>query len=55
VPGAFELPLVAKRLAASGRYEAIIALEDLVEDGAEVVVTVVDQELDRLVAGLSGV
>ena len=26
VPGAFELPLVAKRLAESGRYEAIIAL-----------------------------
>ena len=26
VPGAFELPLLAKRLAASGRYEAIIAL-----------------------------
>jgi len=26
VPGAFELPLVAKRLAASGRYDAVIAL-----------------------------
>lgn len=26
VPGAFELPLVARRLAASGRYEAIVAL-----------------------------
>ncbi len=26
VPGAFEIPITAKRLAASGRYEAIIAL-----------------------------
>jgi 6,7-dimethyl-8-ribityllumazine synthase len=26
VPGAFELPLVARRLAASARYEAIVAL-----------------------------
>ncbi|MDR2212358.1 MAG: 6,7-dimethyl-8-ribityllumazine synthase [Pseudomonadales bacterium] len=26
VPGAFELPLVAKRLAESGRYDAVIAL-----------------------------
>ncbi len=26
VPGAFELPLVVKRLAASGRYDAVIAL-----------------------------
>ena len=26
VPGAFELPLVARRLAASGRYQAIVAL-----------------------------
>ena len=26
VPGAFELPLVAKRLAASGRYDAVVAL-----------------------------
>lgn len=26
VPGAFELPLVAKKLAASGRYQAIVAL-----------------------------
>lgn len=26
VPGAFEIPLTAKRLAASGRFEAIIAL-----------------------------
>jgi 6,7-dimethyl-8-ribityllumazine synthase len=26
VPGAFELPVVARRLAASGRYEAIVAL-----------------------------
>jgi 6,7-dimethyl-8-ribityllumazine synthase len=26
VPGAFELPLVARRLIASGRYEAIVAL-----------------------------
>jgi 6,7-dimethyl-8-ribityllumazine synthase len=26
VPGAFELPLVAKRLGASGRYDAVVAL-----------------------------
>lgn len=26
VPGAFEIPLVAKRLAASGRYDALVAL-----------------------------
>jgi 6,7-dimethyl-8-ribityllumazine synthase len=26
VPGAFELPLVARRLAATGRYEALVAL-----------------------------
>jgi 6,7-dimethyl-8-ribityllumazine synthase len=26
VPGAFELPVVARRLAASGRYDAIVAL-----------------------------
>jgi 6,7-dimethyl-8-ribityllumazine synthase len=26
VPGAFELPLVAKRVAASGKYDAVIAL-----------------------------
>ncbi len=26
VPGAFEIPIIAKRLAASGHYEAIIAL-----------------------------
>jgi len=26
VPGAFELPVVARRLAASGRYQAIVAL-----------------------------
>lgn len=26
VPGAFELPLAAKRLAASGRYDAVVAL-----------------------------
>ena len=26
VPGAFELPLAAKRLAASGRYQAVVAL-----------------------------
>jgi len=26
VPGAFELPVVARRLAASGRYDAVVAL-----------------------------
>jgi 6,7-dimethyl-8-ribityllumazine synthase len=33
VPGAFEIPLTAKRLAASGRYEAIIALGAVVRGG----------------------
>jgi len=33
VPGAFEIPLAAKRLAASGRYEAIIALGAVVRGG----------------------
>ena len=30
VPGAFELPLAAKKLAASGRYDAVIALGCLI-------------------------
>ena len=33
VPGAFELPLVAKRLAASKRYEAVITLGAVVRGG----------------------
>jgi 6,7-dimethyl-8-ribityllumazine synthase len=33
VPGAFELPLVAARLAASGRYDAVIALGAVVRGG----------------------
>jgi 6,7-dimethyl-8-ribityllumazine synthase len=33
VPGAFELPLVASRLAASGRYDAIIALGAVIRGG----------------------
>ena len=33
VPGAFEIPITAKRLAASGRYEAIIALGTVVRGG----------------------
>ena len=33
VPGAFELPLVARRLAASGRYEAVITLGAVVRGG----------------------
>ncbi|NCF81264.1 MAG: 6,7-dimethyl-8-ribityllumazine synthase [Proteobacteria bacterium] len=33
VPGAFEIPTTAKRLAASGRYEAIIALGAVVRGG----------------------
>lgn len=33
VPGAFELPLVVKRLAASGRYEAVIALGAVIRGG----------------------
>ena len=32
-PGAFELPLLAKRLAASGRYQAIIALGCVIRGG----------------------
>jgi 6,7-dimethyl-8-ribityllumazine synthase len=33
VPGALEIPITAKRLAASGRYEAIIALGAVVRGG----------------------
>ncbi len=33
VPGAFEMPLAAQRLAASGRYEAIIALGAVIRGG----------------------
>jgi 6,7-dimethyl-8-ribityllumazine synthase len=33
VPGAFELPLVAKRLAASKKYDAIIALGAVIRGG----------------------
>jgi len=33
VPGAFEVPLVAGRLAASGRYDAIIALGVVIRGG----------------------
>ena len=33
VPGAFEMPLAAKRLAASQRYEAIIALGAVIRGG----------------------
>ena len=33
VPGAFEIPITAKRLAASGRYEAIITLGAVVRGG----------------------
>ncbi len=33
VPGGFELPLAAKRLAASGRYDAVIALGVIIRGG----------------------
>ena len=33
VPGAFELPFAARRLAASGRYEAVIALGAVIRGG----------------------
>lgn len=33
VPGAFELPLVCQRLAASGRYQALIALGAVIRGG----------------------
>lgn len=33
VPGAFELPLAADRLAASGRYQAVIALGAVIRGG----------------------
>ena len=33
VPGAFELPLAAKKLAASGRYQAVIALGAVIRGG----------------------
>jgi 6,7-dimethyl-8-ribityllumazine synthase len=33
VPGAFELPVMAERLAASGRYDAIVALGAVIRGG----------------------
>ncbi|MFA5843675.1 MAG: 6,7-dimethyl-8-ribityllumazine synthase [Coriobacteriia bacterium] len=33
VPGAFEIPLVAKRFAATGRYDAVIALGVVIRGG----------------------
>jgi 6,7-dimethyl-8-ribityllumazine synthase len=33
VPGAFEIPLMAKRLAASGKYDAIVALGAVIRGG----------------------
>jgi 6,7-dimethyl-8-ribityllumazine synthase len=33
VPGAFEVPVVAQRLAASGRYEAVVVLACVVRGG----------------------
>ncbi len=33
VPGAWELPIIARRLAASGRYDAIVALGCIVRGG----------------------
>ena len=33
VPGAFELPLIARQLAASGKYDAIIALGAVIRGG----------------------
>ena len=33
VPGAFEIPLAAKRMAASGEYQAIIALGAVIRGG----------------------
>jgi 6,7-dimethyl-8-ribityllumazine synthase len=33
VPGAFEIPLVAKRMAASGRYDAVLALGVIIRGG----------------------
>lgn len=33
VPGAFEIPLIAKRMAASGRYDAVLALGVVIRGG----------------------
>jgi 6,7-dimethyl-8-ribityllumazine synthase len=33
VPGAFEIPLVARRLAASGRYDAVVCLGAVIRGG----------------------
>jgi len=46
VPGAFEIPTVAKRLAASGRYVAVICLGAVIRGE-----TSHDQHINRAVSG----
>lgn len=52
VPGAFEIPLVAKRLAASGRYDAIICLGTVIR-GATPHFDYVASEVAKGVASVS--
>ena len=48
VPGAFELPLVSKKKAESGKYDAIIALGTVIRGSFSVVTTEnLDQAIER--------
>ena len=52
VPGAFEIPLAAKKLAKSGRYDAIICLGTIIR-GATPHFNYIAAEVTKGIAGLS--
>ena len=52
VPGSFEIPLVAKRMAASGRYDAIIALGVVIQ-GATTHAAYINAQVSRGLAQIS--
>ena len=52
VPGAFEIPLVAKKMAASGKYDAIICLGDVIR-GATPHIDYVCAEVSKGIANVS--
>jgi len=52
VPGSFEIPLVANRLAASGRYDAIIALGVVIQ-GATAHASYINSQVSRGLAQVS--